>query len=87
LDGGHLNTGNDCHDDILSLLPSLTHSLNVSEKMSIASGIGSFDSPWAPRSLIDKYIQKTFAKVKKTVLFWGVVLGIINFAGSGFQQW
>eukprot|EP00595_Chromulina_sp_UTEXLB2642_P000386 CAMPEP_0196762516 /NCGR_PEP_ID=MMETSP1095-20130614/2157_1 /TAXON_ID=96789 ORGANISM="Chromulina nebulosa, Strain UTEXLB2642" /NCGR_SAMPLE_ID=MMETSP1095 /ASSEMBLY_ACC=CAM_ASM_000446 /LENGTH=391 /DNA_ID=CAMNT_0042113663 /DNA_START=93 /DNA_END=1268 /DNA_ORIENTATION=+ len=25
--------------------------------------------------------------LKKTVMFWGITLGFINFAGSGFQQW
>lgn len=28
-----------------------------------------------------------FSKLKNTVLFWGCLLGVINFAGSGFQQW
>ena len=25
--------------------------------------------------------------IKRTVWFWGVLLGLINFCGSGFQQW
>ncbi|KAJ1419026.1 hypothetical protein B484DRAFT_400294 [Ochromonadaceae sp. CCMP2298] len=28
-----------------------------------------------------------FSGVRKTVLFWGVFLGMLNFLGSGFQQW
>ena len=27
------------------------------------------------------------AAAKKTVWFWGILLGLINFMGSGFQQW
>lgn len=28
-----------------------------------------------------------FQKAKKTVLFWGICLGCVNFFASGFQQW
>lgn len=28
-----------------------------------------------------------FQKAKKTVIFWGIFLGIVNFFASGFQQW
>lgn len=33
------------------------------------------------------YLYKYYQEAKKTSLFWGVVLGVINFAGSGLQQW
>ena len=45
------------------------------------------DSSTGLKSLLEKYFNKEFLKVKKTVLYWGIVLGVINFAGSGFQQW
>eukprot|EP01035_Chromulina_nebulosa_P033655 gene33655-45074_t len=45
------------------------------------------DSSTGLKSLLEKYFHKEFLKVKKTVLYWGIVLGVINFAGSGFQQW
>jgi hypothetical protein len=45
------------------------------------------DTSTGLKYLLEKYFNKEFLKVKKTVLFWGIVLGVINFAGSGFQQW
>ncbi|RYY81878.1 hypothetical protein EON63_14525 [archaeon] len=31
--------------------------------------------------------SKYYLEAKKTALFWGVLLGVINTLGSGFQQW
>jgi hypothetical protein len=30
---------------------------------------------------------KFFAGAKRTVIFWGTILGVLNFFASGFQQW
>jgi drug/metabolite transporter (DMT)-like permease len=34
-----------------------------------------------------KYYTAYFAGAKRTVVFWGIVLGVLNFFASGFQQW
>lgn len=61
-------------------------SMGMNEKLSAYTG-GSVDSTTGVIFMLERYLQKNFVKVRKTVLFWGIVLGIINFAGSGFQQW
>lgn len=33
------------------------------------------------------YYSTYFAGAKRTVVFWGIVLGVLNFFASGFQQW
>lgn len=38
-------------------------------------------------NLLGANLATFFVGAKKTVLFWGVILGILNFFGSGFQQW
>lgn len=37
--------------------------------------------------LFGSNIASSISSASKTVIFWGVLLGIINFGGSGFQQW
>jgi len=44
-------------------------------------------SQYVIEQLFGEKMGENFAGAKKTVLFWGVLLGLINFCGSGFQQW
>lgn len=37
-------------------------------------------------STTNKY-YRDFKNLKRNIMFWGVFLGLINFLGSGFQQW
>jgi drug/metabolite transporter (DMT)-like permease len=34
----------------------------------------------------NKY-HRDLKNLKRNIMFWGIVLGLINFSGSGFQQW
>lgn len=79
--GGH-NGGDDESDDDEEEPTSADESKNVTMTL-----LGKQqDASVVLAKLMGPYAANITA-AKKTVWFWGVLLGLINFGGSGFQQW
>jgi len=66
------------HDDDHLTVTSESISVNKSMKT---------DTQYVVNQMCGASAAMYFTEAKKTVLFWGIFLGVVNFAGSGFQQW
>ena len=51
------------------------------------TGINNQQKPSILMKLFGPIGAMKLKSIKKTVWFWGILLGLINFCGSGFQQW
>ena len=52
-----------------------------------AAKMAKTDSYMIASQLLGPSVAAKFMGVQQTMLYWGVILGILNFLGSGFQQW
>jgi len=66
------------HDDDHLTVSSESNAVNKSMKT---------DTQYVVNQMCGANAAIYFTEAKKTVLFWGIFLGVVNFAGSGFQQW
>lgn len=57
------------------------------EKLNLSSKINRDASILILHKLFGPYATINISALKTTIWFWGILLGTINFLGSGFQQW